>query len=182
MHKKIAALLVFTNMFANIACFSKPMSLTAEQTQIQKSAPILRERGKLFFQFTSFAYAPEILRTLKGQWQVLIITPDLKTYKGPKIDASAPPTSFAIIVDSPILFGNYLIVVENINARFKSGNNFRGSFINPDVAITNTFNAKVADAYILSAQNQALISAKNPIGSSIQGYFVPPFIPKQAQE
>ena len=191
MQKKILTLLLFAtvflsmsvNAFASVFIPSQLMNIPASLSSLQKSNAlpkghprfhVLRDRGKLIFHFTTFLYAEDVLVDVTGQWQAFILTPDQRKFKGPKIDVSAPPSQFEILVDSPILFGNYTIVIENISAKYIAGQDFIGSFIEPNVTVTNNFNSKVATTFVFSASIQTFIPANNPIGSSVQGFFVPP--------
>ena len=128
-----------------------------------------------FFVLLRFPLPQRCSCILTGKWKVVILTPDLRTFESKEIDASAPPSKIDIIVESPILYGNYVFIIENLSTTFLDGQVFIGSLINPDVTVTNTFNSKVATTFIQSAALQTFIPAQNPTGRSVQGIFVPPF-------
>src|SRR6185295_1971166 len=113
MKKQLLGLLLLANSFI-------PSLLSSHLLcEAPTAAPVLRHQGKLYF---NFVVSPSILTSspgLKGTFQTFIITPDQRKFTGPKIKASAPSTAFEIIVEPPIVLGSYVIVVRNIDVKFK---------------------------------------------------------------
>ena len=167
MKKQLFALLFLASSFAT----SPLVSLTPKNTHV----PVLRNHGHLYFDFD---VAVEVLTEsagLKGKFQTFIIAPNMRKFKGPIIDASAPRTAFKIIVNAPILLGPYTIVVKNIDVKFKSGQPFVGNLVDANVTVTNSFNSKVCSTVI---QSLLLMGGQPPLKNfprhSVEGIFIPP--------
>jgi hypothetical protein len=143
--------------------------------------PVLKEHGKLYFNFTGVTGAvreQQAGASLTGTWQAFVITPDKRTFKGPVFDASfPPPENFQILVKPPILYGTYTVCVKNISV-LNDGSTFVGAFIDPDILVTDSFNQKIAGFFMQSAEDQFGQNGNpqnNPVQSTIQGFFIPTF-------
>ena len=139
------------------------------------SFPVLRHHGKLFFECIVSFQVQVSDSDLGGTFETFIISPDFRKFQGPKIDASAPPTAFEIIVDPPILLGPYVLVVRNIDVAFSNGDPFIGSFLDPSINVRNSFNRKVSSTFLDSLY---LMNFPEPVSNlpqhSVQGIFIPP--------
>jgi hypothetical protein len=163
--------------------------------------PVLKEHGKLFFDFSLLARVRAIKKSgltpdqpstptatptaapvqpelniipLVGKWQTFVITPDKRRYEGPIIDINSEPTGFRILVEPPILFGTYTIVVHNISVQGQDGvSPFFESLIDEQVQVTNTFNNKIVTFTVQSAELQDFNETDNLPNHSIQGFFIP---------
>ena len=135
------------------------------QNRIPKSYhdfPILTKRGKMIFNFTldSISFPPGTTPLL---FRAYIVAPNGRRTNGPKIDGHSAISAFSIIVEPPILFGTYTIVVENLNI---PGNT--QTFINQTVIVTNSLNTKQAKTIVTSPTN----TPGDP-GNTVMGYFNP---------
>jgi hypothetical protein len=168
---------------------ANPDSKTLAANQLfakgQPHFPVLKEHGKLFFDFVvqenRIRVRPRIEdAVLQGQWQTFVITPDKRRYEGPTINIESEPTTFRILVEPPILFGTYTVVVKNISVQFSDGSPFTGSFLADNgqfagsiVQVSNTFNSKLATFNIQSSEQQNFFNLENLPNHSIQGFFIP---------
>lgn len=136
--------------------------------------PVLKEHGKLFFNFVVNlpSETPDVAPT--GTWQAFVITPDKRRYSSQVYDITSQPTEFRILVQPPIHYGNYTVVIENINVQNVDGSAFTGSFIDNEVIVTTTFNQKNLSFFVDSAEWQNVFSLNNLPGHAIQGFVVLP--------
>lgn len=203
MQKTLFALFMLANIAVQSHAFATPNQMNTSQSAKPNSVigkkilakdrphfPVLKEHGKLYFTFFSSALKAAALSVnagqaaqdstnLTGSWQAFVITPDKRTFKGPVFNASFPqPENFRILVKPPILYGTYTICVRNISVTQTDGAPFQGSFISPDILVTDSFNQKIASLFMTSASDLAGINntpQNNPVQSTIQGFFVPTF-------
>ena len=169
MQKTFLVQLLLVSMYISTSLMSSsPLETASNEQQLipKNDVAVLKSHGTLSFTFT-----PNFSALAKGEWRLLVITPDKKTFKGPKITIPTSPASpITFAVKHPIFFGLYTIATENINVT-----NFLSStpdLIDGFVTITNSFNSKSIDVAITSAVTN------NP-GTIQEGYFTPfhPFIP-----
>lgn len=182
MQKTLFALLMLTSLSLqslSFAASNSEMKIAEQEQALAKGKQdfiVLKEHGKLFFTFTPTQPA-DLDQAVVGTWQAFVVTPDDKTFEGPIIDVTAPPATFVITVDHPILFGDYTVVIKDISAT-----GYPTDFISQLITVTNSFNNLAVDTAVTSfgvVEGKESTSTFDP-AQFTQGTFRPyhPFIPK----
>jgi hypothetical protein len=183
MQKTLLALLMLIGSFTSSHLMSAETSTLSAKQLLAKDHDFrtVTSRGKLLFTFATTTAAIGPTPTPAGEtdvnaangiistprlFQVSIVTPNKKVIKGPKINVNNELSEFTIIVDPPILFGTYTIVVKNISITSSNGNfSNSNTLIEPIVVVQNSLNT-----------NRLFVEvegfATDP-GDSYQGEFVP---------